>query len=421
MRIFRHRDFAVLWTGALLSFFGSSIQTLAQGWFVYDLTGDKSKLALVMFFNFLPISLIGPFMGAVADMVDKRKALIACQLVFASTALFLGLATAFKFVTYEQILAMALINGVVQSIEMPTRQSIVGRVVPFDEMPKAVPIQAMTFNIARIAGPLVGGYLLSWYGVSFCYFANTFTYTALIFAVLAIRADLRAHTREPQPIKDLITEGARYTWGNKGLRVLFILEASVAAFGLQYVMLMPALARDLWHLDERGLGRVTGLIGVGAILGLLMVANIPKLTLRVQAIRTAITLMGVALITLGLTNVVWLSYAMVFVAGMCTLVQFNTTNTLFQVLSPPRLRGRVLAMHMWGLTGLSPFGSLFFGWLAQRSSIHVSLVSGGILVLVCSLFGWSQSRVLMATAQEHEADPSGGDEFVLAQGGAAGR
>lgn len=401
MRVFRHRDFTILWLGALISFFGGNIQSLAQGWFVYDITGDKSKLALVTFLSFLPVTFLGPIAGAIADTVNKRTALIWCQALLGVYALFLAVMTHFGWVTYGHILVVALLGGFVQAVEMPTRQSIVGRVVPPEDLPQAVPMQAMTFNLARIAGPALGGLLLSWFGVAFCYLVNGITYLGLIASAVSIKTNLKAEAREPQPVWDIVTEGALYTWRNRGLRVLFLLEVSVAMLALQYALLMPALAKDIWGLNERGLGFVSMLIGVGAVLGLISVAHISSLHRRVNAIRIAITLMGLSLLVMGTSRVVWLSYAAVFVAGLCTLVQFNTTNTLFQLLSPPKLRGRVLAMHMWALSGLGPVGALGFGILAERTSMMLSLSIAGVLTLLCGVWGWTQTKVLMASIDAH--------------------
>lgn len=377
-----------------MSFTGSSIQGLAQGWFVYEITHDKSKLALVAFFSALPIAIIGPAAGTIADLLNKRAVLVFCQVMFGLGALTLAWLTYQGWVEYWHIVAVAGVTGLVAAIEMPTRQSIVSQVVPMDELQQAVPMQAMTFNLARFIGPSVGGFLLSMFGVATCYMVNGLSYIGMVLAVLTIHADLRATRREPQPVKDLLAEGARFLLRDSRLRVLFILECAVAGLAIQYIFLLPALAKDLWRVDAQGLAWATIMIGIGAITGLIWVSNLPRMDARINAIRFSILAMGVALILLATLHSIWAALPLLAVAGMSQVVQFNTTNTLFQLLSPPHMRGRVLAMHMWAMAGLSPMGALLFGWLSQARGLPFSLAVGGAAVLVAGIWAWTQNRSL---------------------------
>ena len=223
MRAFRHRDFRLLWFGAFLSFSGSWIQTTAQGWLVYQLTGDPTMLGLVVFCNQIPVSLIGPFAGALADTMNRRVVLVCCLLTFSLGSSFLAAAIHYGFIQYWHIILVATIGGIAGAVEMPTRQSIVSRVVPVEDLPSAIPLNALTFNIPRVVGPAVGMYIYALFGPQLCYLINAISFFALVFAVLAIRADLRATEREPQPIVDLVMEGVRYTFLNPRLKRLFIL------------------------------------------------------------------------------------------------------------------------------------------------------------------------------------------------------
>lgn len=379
-----------MWLGALFSFIGSWIQNVAQAWLVYELTHDEAKLAFVAFCGSAPVAFIGPAAGTLADMFDKRKVLIICQCVFAGNALFLAAATHFGFVRYEYILVCALILGVAGSIEMPTRQSVVSRVVPQEDLPSAVPLQAMTFNLARVIGPSIGGILLASVGPKLCYLVNGLSYSFLIGAAIAIRTNLKAVAQEASGMKELILEGIRFTLRDERLRTLFIMESIVSTFGLFYLALMAAIADKILKVDERGLGFALTVIGVGAIIGLLGVANKGNSRTRGWIVRIAMVVMGLALIALALApNRIFAFVALGFL-GMASILQFNTTNTLFQLISPERLRGRVIAMHVWALSGLGPFGTLFFGWLARQTSIPLALMIGGSVVLAGAIWGFSR-------------------------------
>lgn len=394
MRAFRHRDFRLLWFGAFLSFSGSWIQTTAQGWLVYEMTKSETMLGLVVFCNQIPVSFLGPFMGTLADTLNKRFVLVACQLTFSMGSLFLAAAIYWDFIRYEHILAVATIGGLAGAIEMPTRQSIVSKVVPPEDIASAVPLNALTFNLARVFGPALGMYVYAQLGPQLCYLINGLSFFFLISAVLALKADLRAVHREVQPIIDLVMEGVLYTWRDPRLRTLFLLEGAVSAFGLFYLALMPAIGVEILGLTKEGFGMAMTAVGVGTICSLLLVANLSHRPIKGTIVRLSMTVFGVALALLGFATSPWIAFPLLATVGFCAVAQFNTTNTLFQLLSPERLRGRVLAMHVWALSGLGPLGTLLFAWLANVTDIHIALQVGGGLVVLAAIWGWMQRQAL---------------------------
>ena len=395
MRAFRHRDFRILWIGAFLSFCGSWIQNVAQQWLVFDLTHDVAKLALVTFCGMVPVSIFGPFAGSFTDTLDKRKVLITCQVIFGVNALYLAIATHYGLISFQQILISALINGLVGCVEMPTRQSIVSRVVPQEDLPAAVPLNAMTFNLARFVGPMFGTILLAQFGTEACYAANGLSYFALVFSVFAIRADLTPLQRKAEPILDLVLDGMRYTFRDIRLKTLFILEGITSMMGLFYLSIMAAISKDMMHLDARGYGLATSSVGIGTIAGLLLVTRLSSKPLKALIVRVSMTLVGVGIVLLSFATNLWVAAPLFALVGGAAVAQFNTTNTLFQLLSPERMRGRVLSMHVWALSGLAPPGILIFGKLARDVSIPIALRCSGLCVLVGAAWGWSHSKNLV--------------------------
>ncbi len=385
---FNYPDFRLLWAGAFLSFVGSWIQNVAQGWLVYELTRDPQKLTLISTLSQLPIALFGIFAGAITDMFHKRTLMVITQLSYAFGAIFLAAATHFHFIQYWHILVIALIGGATGAVEMPTRQSIVSRVVPADVVPDAVPLNAMTFNLARVMGPAIGGVLLARFGAETCYFANSLSFLFLVFAALAIKSDLSPREREPQPIKDLLLEGALYTWRDLRLRTLFLMECVVSAFGVMYLSLMPAIAKDMLGLDKAGLGWSMSMIGLGSISGLAALLYLNGKVRRPVLAGFAMFIMGGSLIAMALTRSAAVAFPLFFLTGMAGVMQFNVTNTLFQMLSPDRLRGRVISMHIWALSGMGPITLPIFGWLALRFGLSTALAVGGTAVLLGAVGGW---------------------------------
>jgi predicted MFS family arabinose efflux permease len=288
---------------------------------------------------------------------------------------------------------VALVLGAFAAIEMPTRQSVVSRVVPPEDLPVAIPINALTFNMARLVGPAIGGMLLSAFGPALCYLINGLSFSAIILAVLAIRADLRATERESQPIWDLVVEGALYTWRDARLRTLLLLESAVSIFGLFYLTQIPAIAEEMLGVGKR-LGESYLAVGVGSVLALIFITSLSDKPIRALSLKIAITLVGICLVVLAQAREIWLAYPMFALLGFASVTIFNTCNTLFQTLSPERLRGRVLAMHVWALSGLGPFGVWGFGFLAQRTGLPFALQVGGLIVLIAALYGWTFSKGL---------------------------
>lgn len=381
-RVLSYGDFRLLWIGAFLSFTGSWVQNVAQGYFVYQLTGDESKLGFVSFCSSVPVFIFGFVAGTLADAFNKRTVLIISQAIFAAGALFLAVATQYHFVQYWQIVAVSLLLGLVSCVEMPTRQSVVSRVVPPDDLGAAVPVNAMTFNVARIFGPAVGGLLLAHFGVSTCYLLNGISFIALIWAAIAIKADLSSRHREPQPIRDLLMEGFLYTMRDRRLRTLFILETVTAGFGLAYMPLLPAFVHQVLGIvgeeqAKKALGSAFTAVGVGAMTGLLLMIQYGQSQFKASIIRASMWTLGFGLVALSFSHTALVAFPVLAIIGAAGVSQLNTTNALFQLMSPERLRGRVLAMHIWALNGFSPFGVLFFGWLANRTRLdHHFFISG---------------------------------------------
>lgn len=374
-----------MWAGAFLSFCGSWVQMVAQGWLVYELTGDKSKLALVGFVNTIPVALSAPIMGALVDTMDRRKVLVFCQCMFSLSAFFMAIMCWTGQIRYEHILCAAFVNGLTGALEMPTRQSIVSRVVPLEQLHAAIPLNAMTFNLARILGPSVGGLLYYVLGPTANYTVNGFSYIFLIGAVIKIKADISSTNKRTEPVRDLIVEGMRYTWREPMLRTLFIMEMVLSIFALFYLNLLSAYVRDVLKLDSRGLGVAMTTIGLGAITGLIVISVFANRPVKSRIVQIAMVLVGVAVVGMSLTQNLFLASLCFALAGAGAVAQFNTTGALFQILAPERMRGRVISMHVWALSGIGPLSLPLFGWLAEHHGLQFTMGIGGGIVLVTAL------------------------------------
>jgi predicted MFS family arabinose efflux permease len=203
-----------------------------------------------------------------------------------------------------------------------------------------------------------------------------------------IRADLGPMIKEPQPIRDLVAEGFRYVFKEDRLRVIFLLEAATSVFGVFYLGLMAAIAKTKLGLGASGLGNLFTAIGVGAVIGLLLVSTISGRPVKFTIVRVAMSMVAIALCLLAWAPNQAIAMVCLAMCGMGTIMQFNTSNTLFQLIAPAHLRGRALAMHMWAVSGVAPAGILIFGWVADHFGINAALGAGGGILLAWSVWGW---------------------------------
>lgn len=392
-----------MWVGAFLSFVGSWIQNVAQGWLVFEITHDEAKLAIISFCGLVPVSVLGPVAGAITGAFHKKVVLVVAQATFGCGALFLAYMSwprpglPHGYVQFEHFVGVALVFGIMGAFEMPARQSVISRVVPPDVLGAAIPVNAMTFNSARIVGPAIGGILMEKIGPNACYLTNGMSYLAMIFAVLTIHADLSALPRSAEPFRELILEGFRYTFRDIRLKTLFFMEAATAGFGLVYIQLLPAFAKTNLGLDKRGLGYAMTAIGIGALSGLLITASLSEKKVKRRLVIGAMLVVGTGLILVSLFRVVWIAVPLMGIVGGAAIIQFNTTNTLFQQIAPPQLRERVIAMHVWALSGIGPFGTLLLGYIArltkpenpqEMGGVPFAYLLGGVLVLFGGIAGY---------------------------------
>lgn len=395
-RALYYRDFRLLWLGAFLSFTGSTIQNVAQQDLVLEMTNSRGQLAMVSFAMMVPVSIFGPILGVAADMYDKRKLLISCMLASAVGPLFLGIAQVGHFIHYWMFLVVAAASGLIQCIEVPTRQSIVRSVVSEQDLAAAIPAQASTFNLARIVGPSIAVFFLIRLGPEACFWINGLSFFALAYAAWTLKTNLEPLSARVEPIKDLVLEGIRYTFQDKRLRMLFLMESATAVFGTFYMSQMSALSKQHLGLSKAGLNVAFTSVGIGALLGLLLTASLSRKNIKGQLVLAAMACMSLSIVAMGIIRVPAISFLILAISGACTIIQFNTTNTLFQLMSPANLRGRVISMHMWAISGIAPLGVLVFGFISEWYGLSVALVAGGTILAGIAVWAVSNHKTLIS-------------------------
>lgn len=390
---FRHHNFRLFWGGMAVSLAGTWMQQVAQAWLVLQLTNDPLALGLVAAAQFTPVLFLGLFGGIVADAVNKQRALMVTQTAAGVLALALGLLVVSGRVEVWHVYLMALLLGVVNSFDMPIRQSFVVEMVGHSDVANAVALNSAVFNLTRIIGPAVAGLTIATIGLEPLFFVNAASYLAVLASLLLMRpaelfspGERAVVERNWRSVVDLLVEGLRYTRHEPRIFLAIAVLAVVSTFALNFSVLIPVLARDVLHGNADTYGFLMSAAGIGSLLSALSIAFGQRPSLgRLLAGAAAI---GVAMVGLGISRSVPISFGLMFLAGWGTISMAATTNTIIQLTVPDVLRGRVMSVFTTVFAGSTPFGGIFSGGLAAFGGAPAALIAGGAIAVFAAGVGF---------------------------------
>lgn len=368
----RHAPFRRYALGQGVSLIGFWMQTVAQGWLVYRLSGSEVALGLVSFAGYLPVLLLAPVAGVVADRVAKQRLILLTQSTAMVLALGVGTLVALDLVTVPIVAAAAACLGVVGAFDLPTRQAFIVEMVGGDDLPSAIAFNASLFNTARVVGPALAGTLVGTIGEAPCFFVNGLSYLAVLWAIGGMPA--RRVAGAPSERRDL-AEGLRYVRSQPVLAALLLALGLVSGLGLQANMLMPAFAQRTFGRGPTGYGLLLTAYGVGAVLSALGLAA-GRFT-RAQHHRHllfGLGVFGIGLLGVAASPTFEIALACQTIAGLGMIRYTATTNTVIQVLVENRFRGRVMGLHTVMFMGMAPIGSLILGGVAQPWGPRMALL-----------------------------------------------
>ena len=381
-RALRHADFRVFWTGNFISNIGSWMQNVAQGWLVLQLTGSPLWLGVVGFAQQAPALVFSLLAGVIADRTARRRMLLATQATMMVLAVGLAVLTHLNRITVEQIVVIAFLAGTTMALNAPTYQAAIRDLVPQEDTLNAIALNSIQFNMSRVVGPSLAGFTIAGLGVAACFYLNALSYVPLLFVITRVRFPER-EAREASSMREDLAEGFRYVWEHHTILLLVLLVATVSMFGLPYLVMMPAFARDVLRVGARGLGYLVASAGVGALLGGIHLAMMKSHRRRGPLVLGAALAFFAAILLFCLSRQPVLSALLLAVAGGAMVSSVATVNSLIQTLVPDAIRGRVLSMHTMAFLGFTPLGSLLVGAIAERwtTPMALALSSGFALVL----------------------------------------
>ena len=385
----RHRNFVLFWGGQIVSLIGTWMQSVAQGYLVYHLTGSSAMLGVVATLGSLPVLLFTVFGGVLADRLPKRRVLVFTQSSAAALALALGLLVVTNAVQVWHVLVLATLLGVVNAIDVPTRQAFVVELVGKRDLLNAIALNSSVFNGARIVGPAVAGVLIARTGLAAPFLLNAASYLAVIAGLLAMRMPPFVLETAPEPALRRLTVGLRYIRDDASVSTILLVLGIAGVLAFNYPALMPAFAGQQLGQGAEGLGLLYSALGVGAITGALTLAGAGHRLPRAKLFWAGAVLFCIMQIAFSFAPTLPVAMVVLAVMGLCMILFVADANTLIQSIVPDALRGRVMGVYALVFLGSTPFGSLLAGLVAARMhSVPVALAGGSALSLLGIAIVW---------------------------------
>ena len=371
--------------GQGISLIGTWMQTIAQGWLVYSLTGSGTAIGLLVALQMLPVLLLAPYGGLVADRLDKRRLMIAVQSWMAVLALALGLLTASGAVRLWHVYLLAGLLGIATAFDNPTRQSFVTELVGPDNLRNAVTLNSVLVNAARAIGPAIAGILIATVGVSACFLINASSYLAVLASLLLLdRSALRPSTPAPRE-RGQVRAGIAYVAGTPELAVPLVMMALIGALAYEFQVVLPVVARETFGGGPEVYGLMTAAMGVGAVVGGLVAATNGRVGTR--AVITSGFAFGVAILLASVAPTLPFELAALVIVGAGSVRFLAAGNSTLQLASLPEMRGRVMSLWAVAFLGSTPIGGPIVGFVAEHAGGRAGLLLGSVACFAATGLG----------------------------------
>lgn len=380
------RNYRLWFVGQLTSLVGSWMQTTAQGFLVYELTGSPAYLGFVGFAAGVPSWIFMLYGGVVADRIPRRTLLVITQSAMMILAFILALLSFTRLVQPWHIVVLAFGVGVANAFDAPARQSFVLEMVSREHLGNAIALNSTMFQMATVVGPAVAGLTYAVVGPAWCFTINGISYIAVIVALLMMKIDVQPiKARAKSTVEDL-KEGLQYTLAHPIVRAIILIAGVVSLFGMAFVTLLPAWAVEVLGGDAATNGWMQSARGAGALLGALIIISLAHLNVKGRLLTIGSFLFPVALLLFALVRAVPLSLVILVIAGLGFMILFNMLNTILQSIISDELRGRVLSIYTLTFFGGMPLGALWAGAVAEKIGEPLTVIIGALITFVFAIF-----------------------------------
>ena len=375
----RHRRYAALWTGAFASNIGTWMETVAVGVLVTTETGQAGWAGIVAAAGFLPMGLLGPFGGALADRIPRRRLLVTTTVIQACLAALLTALAALDAAHPFGVTLIVLASGCAQAIGFPAYQSLLPDLVPRDELASAVALGSAQWNLGRVIGPALAGIVIDLGGFEWAFAVNTLSFVAVIVAIAPLRLPPPT-PKEGESIRESIRDGLRYSRREPGIRAVMSYLALNSLFAAPFIALVPAMALTVFHNEDAGTAALVTSQGVGAVLMALALGGlVARFGHRLVLLGGLVTLPP-ALVAYALSPTLEIGVITIFFVGASYLCCLSSFTTVAQLRAPAELRGRVMSGLMVLLGVLYPLGSIVQGWIADGIGLRATTAGAAIIL-----------------------------------------
>jgi predicted MFS family arabinose efflux permease len=384
-KAFQYRDFRLMWFGACTSSIGTWMQIVAQGWLIYRLSHSAFLLALDQFLAGIPIFLFSLIGGVVADRVERRKILLGSQYVQMASAGILTVLVGMNVVQVWQILCLSFVSGFAQSFGGPAYQALIPTLVERDDMPNAIALNSIQFNVAVMVGPALGGQTLAKLGETWCFGLNALSFLAPIISLSIISTRfLPAKTTETM-LRSL-KQGIQFARKQNSMEALIVLAFCMTALAMPMRTYFPVFVKDIFHRGPETYGNLLALMGLGSILGSLAIAAAGNMRNKGQVALASLMCLGLGISGFALSKSLPFSFGILVLAGAAMMAVFATVNSLVQLITTNEMRGRVMSVYNVAFRGGMPLGNLISGWLVPIFTAPVVLGVNGLLLILLALY-----------------------------------
>jgi len=394
-KAFEYRDFRVMWIGACTSTIGTWMQIVAQAWLVYELSHSPFLLGLDTFLNGIPIFLFSLFGGVLADRFERRKMLLASQWVQMASAFILTALVLLHLVRVWHILMLSFLSGFAQSFGGPAYSALIPTLVRKEDMPNAIALNSIQFNLATIIGPTLGGIALVKLGNAWCFGLNGLSFFAPIISlsILTIRF---LPQKTGDSILSSMKEGFRFIRKQDGMVGLMVLAFCMTFLAVPMRTFLPVFAEDIFHRGPATFTAFVSVIGVGSVAGALLVAWLGQIRRKGMVALIMLIVLGVAIGGFAVSKVLPLSFLLLFICGASMIGVFTMVNSLVQLITTNEMRGRVVSAYNFAFRGGMPMGNLMTGLLVPKYTAPVVLAVDGALLVVLSIYFLTAQRKVAA-------------------------
>jgi MFS family permease len=388
-RIFRtlaSRNYRLFFTGQSISLIGTWMQRVAISWLVYHLTSSELLLGLVSFLGLIPVFVLSPFAGVLADRIQCLRLLIVTQILAMVQALILAVMVMTGHISIEAIMLLSLFLGLVNAFDTPVRQAFtVEMIEKKEDIGNAIALNSAMFNGARLLGPSIAGLLIAALGEGPCFLFNGLSYLAVIASLLRMRINPVEKKTDNQKLLHGLKEGFLYSFGFPPIRTVLALLVVVSVMGMPYMVLMPVFAKDILHGGPHTYGFLLAAAGCGALMGAIFLALRTTVAGLENVIPRTAALFGFAIIAFAFSHDQWLSMFILVFAGFGLMVEMAASNTVLQSIVDEDKRGRVMSFYVMCAMGTAPIGSLLAGFVADQIGAPKTLWIGGVCCIFSAL------------------------------------